>query len=93
MGHMGRAAYVLAQVVHHLVIAAGGVDLGDDAGLQAVHQLAQDDAVSQYRLIGHCNGKRDVSALRTMEYEYSALTSPVLWQASSAYLQGGTAPR
>lgn len=44
---------VLAEVIHHLVVSAGDVDLGDDAGLQTVHQLAEDDAVAQSVLEGH----------------------------------------
>ena len=36
---------LLVDVLHHLELAARGVDLGDGAGLKLVHQLAQDLAV------------------------------------------------
>lgn len=42
---------LLVNVVHVFVVSTGDVDLGDDAGLQAVHQLAQDDAVAQSLLV------------------------------------------
>lgn len=45
--------YVLADVVHEFVVTAGDVDLADDAGLQTVHQLAQDDAVAEGVLVRH----------------------------------------
>lgn len=44
---------LLVNIVHVFVIPAGDVDLGDDAGLQPVHQLAQYDAVAERLLVRH----------------------------------------
>lgn len=43
----GWRKYSLVDVVHHFVVAAAGVDARNDAGRQAVHQLAQNDAIAQ----------------------------------------------
>lgn len=42
-----RTVYLLIKVVHHLIIATGRIDLGDQARLQFVHELAEDDTISQ----------------------------------------------
>jgi hypothetical protein len=53
MDKMGQELLVglLIEVVHHLIIAARSIYFGDYAGLQLVHQLAEDDAVPQHVLI------------------------------------------
>lgn len=51
--HVLSLNYSLIKVVHHLVIAAGRVDLRDDAGLEFVHQLAQQHTVPQGILVPH----------------------------------------
>lgn len=45
--------YLLVKVVHHFVISTRSVDFGNDAWRQAVHELAQDDAVPKNILVGH----------------------------------------
>jgi hypothetical protein len=42
---------LLTEVVHHLIIAARSVYSGDEAGLQLVDQLAEDDAIPQDVLV------------------------------------------
>lgn len=44
--------YLLVDVVHHFVVSATRVDPGDDARRQAVHQLAQDNAIPKRILKG-----------------------------------------
>ena len=42
---------LLAEVVHHLVVAARCVYPGDEPGLQLVHQLAQDNPIPKHVFI------------------------------------------
>ena len=39
--------HLLINIVHHFVVPSAGVDSGNDARRQAVHQFAQDDAVPE----------------------------------------------
>lgn len=48
-----RGDCLLADVVHELVISTRDVHFGDDSGLESVHQLAEDDAVTERNLVGH----------------------------------------
>lgn len=47
----------LADVVHHFVVAAAGVNFRHDAGRKAVHQAAQQNAVPQAVLVGESGGE------------------------------------
>lgn len=42
--------YVLTNVVHHFVIAAGGVDFWNNTRCQFVHQFAQQNTVPESEL-------------------------------------------
>lgn len=63
--HILRARYSLIKIIHHLVIAAGRVDLGHQAGLQFVHEPAKDDAVPQGVFVTHtCRARNNLVTLR-----------------------------
>lgn len=38
---------LLIKIVHHLIVATGGVNLSDKTRLQFVHEFAQKDAIPQ----------------------------------------------
>lgn len=51
MSNFSEPRYSLIKIVHHLIIATGCIDLGDQARLQFVHELAKDDTILQGILV------------------------------------------
>lgn len=75
----------LVDIVHHFVVSAARVDSGDDAGCQAVHQLAQDDSVPQRILKGEAGRE----AFPNHRLDPVLRLALLLWLALSGHLSMG----